>query len=262
MIISRKGMLRLGLLCGLLGALCAVFLTWPTQAQEAGESDQGQKYFLPLVQQGAAPHFHPATDAWPPQPERIEAVTWLPTESSATVRAAQVQAAQAEALVVNAATVQAALGERFVRSTTIVQQPKLTAVAAADAQADASTQVVFFSYTHNATIEVTVAGGEITAINQLPAHVYQPEPTAIEKTRAVALARLFFRKEGHQRVLQLTGYVIQAYEPEGVTGFYDNRVLYVTFHTDLTARPEFGAWVDMTNEVVINSFHDQSAEGQ
>jgi len=254
-------MVRLGLLCSLLSALFAALLTWPTQAQEEGEDDQGQKYFLPLVQQGSAPHLHPATDAWPPQPERLEQITWLPTENSATGRAAEIQAAQAEALVGNAASVQAALGDRFVRSTTIVQQPKLTA-AAAGTSVSPSTQVVFFSYTHNATIEVTVAGGEITAIEQLPAHVYQPEPTALEKTRAIALARLFLRQEGYQRVLQLTGYVIQAYAPEGDTGFYANRVLYVTFHADLTARPEFGAWVDLTNEVVIKSFHDQSAEGQ
>ena len=162
----------------------------------------------------------------------------------------------------NEATVQAALGERFVRSTTITNQPKGAAAAGTAGAPAATAQVVFFSYTRNATIEVTVQAGAITEIKELPANVYQPEPTTSEKARAISLARLYFRTAGHQRILQLNGYVIQAYEPEGTTGFYNARVLYVTFHEDITSRPEFGAWVDLTNEGVIKSFHDQSAEGQ
>ncbi len=259
----HKNVVRLGLLGVLLGAAMTAFLVWPTQAQDEGESDGTQKFFLPLVQQGAASHFHPATDSWPPQPERIVDVTWLPGTASATVQAAQVQAAQAEVVALSGATVQTALGDRFVRSTTITHEPKAAAVAAGTDAAQATTvQVVFFSYTHNATIEVTVQAGAVTEIKQLPANVYQPEPTTSEKARAIALARLFFRTAGHQRILQLNGYVIQAYEPEGTTGFYDARVLYVTFHEDITARPEFGAWVDLTNESVIKSFYEPRAEGQ
>lgn len=260
--ILRKNIVRLGLLALLLGGALATILVWPTQAQDEGEAAATQKFFLPLVQQGATSHFHPATESWPPQPEHLVDVTWLPGAASATVRAAQVQSAQAEALVLNEATVQAALGERFVRSTTMTNQPKGVAAAGSAAPQAATTQVVFFSYTRNATIEVTVQAGEITAIKELPAHVYQPEPTTSEKARAIALARLHFRTAGQQRILQLNGYVIQAYEPEGTTGFYDTRVLYVTFHEDITSRPEFGAWVDLTNESVIKSFHDQRAEEQ
>lgn len=257
----RKNIVRLGLIAALFGSALTALFVWPTQAQDEGEADDTQKFFLPLVQQGATAHFHPATESWPPQPEHLVDVTWLPGEASATVRAAQVQAAQAEAAVLNEATVQAALGERFVRSTTITNQPK-GAAAAGSAGAQATTQVVFFSYTRNATIEVTVQEGEITEIKELPAAVYQPEPTTSEKAHAISLARLYFRTAGHQRILQLNGYVIQAYEPEGTTGFYNARVLYVTFHADITSRPEFGAWVDLTNEGVIKSFHDQRAEGQ
>jgi hypothetical protein len=258
----RKNIVRLGLLAALLGSALTASRVWPTQAQDEGEAGDTQKFFLPLVQLGATSHFHPATESWPPQPEHLVAVTWLPGEASTTVRAAQVQAAQAEAVVLNAATVQAALGERFVRSTTITNQLKGVAAAGSAAAEAATTQVVFFSYTRNATIEVTVQAGAITGIKELPANVYQPEPTTSEKSRAISLARLHFRTAGHQRILQLTGYVIQAYAPEGTTGFYDARVLYVTFHEDITSRPEFGAWVDLTNESVIKSFHDQGAEGQ
>ena len=258
----HKNIVRLGLITALLGSALTAISVWPTQAQDEGEADNTQKFFLPLVQQGATSHFHPATESWPPQPEHLVDVTWLPGETSATVRAAQVQAAQAEAVVLNEATVQAALGERFVRSTTITNQPKGAAAAGTAGAPAATAQVVFFSYTRNATIEVTVQAGAITEIKELPANVYQPEPTTSEKARAISLARLYFRTAGHQRILQLNGYVIQAYEPEGTTGFYNARVLYVTFHEDITSRPEFGAWVDLTNEGVIKSFHDQSAEGQ
>jgi hypothetical protein len=43
-----------------------------------------------------------------------------------------------------------------------------------------------------------------------------------------------------------------AYRPEG-NGFYDTRVIYISFHLDSSSVPEFVAWVDLTSQKVMKA---------
>ena len=242
------------------------------RAQEVDEHTGAHQLFLPYVADGVATtvvtapgdghthtHPQPQRESWPPQPEGLSAVVWLANAPSAAVIAAEqlVQSAAQQALTTE--PVQAALGERFIQATAAYVHPKeagQTAIAGRTAP-KAVVRVTYFSYSHNATVEALVADGVVTAVRTLPAAVYQPEPTASEKVRAVDIARRYFADQGVDRIQVLEGYVIQAYQPAGETGFYENRVLYVTFHERIDERPEFVAWVDLTHEVVSKGFQDQ-----
>ncbi len=241
------------------------------RAQDTTENDE-QKVFLPYFSSGrTAPptviieddghthHHQPLSNAWPPQPEGIDQVVWFSNAPSAEVIAAENGLKAAAQQTLNAAAVQAALGERFVQSASAYTDDKQALYAAQrlGQRAPTTARVTYFSYSRNATVEVLVQDGAVIDVKSIPAAVYQPEPTNGEKQRAIDLARAYFMEQGFDRVQQLQGYVIQAYQPEGATGFYENRVLYVTFHAGLDERPEFVAWADLTHETISKAFQDQ-----
>ena len=242
------------------------------RAQDTPTDNAPRKMFLPYIASGgptSAPsptteddghthHHQPLHNAWPPQPEGIVQVVWLAGAPSAEVIAAENTLNAAAQQTVNAAAVQAAVGERFVQSASAFVDDK-QALYAAQAQgtvAPATVRVTYFSYSRNATVEVLVQDGAVTDVKSIPAAVYQPEPTNGEKQQAIDLARAYFADQGFDRVQQLQGYAIQAYQPEGATGVYENRVLYVTFHAGLEERPEFVAWVDLTHETINKALQD------
>ena len=113
-------------------------------------------------------------------------------------------------------------------------------------------QMVFFSRDKNATVVVEFDNEEIRAINQTFAWDYQPEITDEEVTEAAELARNYFLNQGHAKIAGLKAYGILAYKPEG-KGFFDSRVLYVSFHKHDDAPPELAAWVDLTNRLILKS---------
>lgn len=244
---------------------------WPViWAQEEDDTVNAHRMFLPYVADGSGrstdqhddhTHTHPQPlhNAWPPQPEGVTDVVWLATTPSAEIIAAENRLRSVEQQSVQAAAVQAALGERFVRATSAYVEDKaaMRAAAAAGVQPPTTVRVTYFSYSHNATVEVLVQDDTVIDVKQIPAAVYQPEPTHSEKQRAIALARSHFAAQGFARIQQLQGYVIQAYQPEGSTGFYANRILYVTFHERIDERPEFVAWVDLTQETIHKALQDQ-----
>ncbi|MEF7612726.1 hypothetical protein V4F39_02310 [Aquincola sp. MAHUQ-54] len=110
----------------------------------------------------------------------------------------------------------------------------------------------FFDRQANATVTVAEPIVGDTTVSTTPAAEYQPEITADEEREAIALARAFFLRRGDGRVGRLEGFAIQAYKPEG-RGFYDGRVVYVSFHVDNDANPEYVAWVDLSAQRVIKS---------
>lgn len=275
---KRPPIVLLSLLVGFCVALLFV-RSWPELilAQEDTEPAETNQIFLPYVAQDASmatlenttppasdghnhAHPQPLVDSWPPQPEGVTEVVWLATTTSPEVIAAQAASHAAEQVALASAAVQTALGERFVQAATTYVHQKTAANASAAAlqngKEDDSVRVAYFSYSHNVTVEALVQAGAVTEVKTLAAATYQPEPTHAEKQQATALARTYFAEQGFERLQQLEGYVIQAYQTEGSTGFYATRVLYVTFHERIDERPEFVAWVDLTNETVIKGFQD------
>lgn len=220
----------------------------PSEEETQGDSDSSDNGDGHTHDHGQAV---PLLESWPPQPVGITEVTFLVPQAGEAIAAAQEADDQAEAIALASPAVQAALGITYVHAATIHRHGKDPATAAGKEVAEV--RVAYFSYTNNATVEVAVAAGKVASVQSVAAATYQPEPTRQERVRAIELARDYFLAEGESRVNELHGFVIMAYRPQGATGFYDSRVLYVTFHQSLDERPEYLAWVDLSHETILKA---------
>ncbi|MEE9345719.1 MAG: hypothetical protein V3U88_08940 [Methylococcales bacterium] len=198
-------------------------------------------------------HNHPDSDRftrigseWPPQPKGRENVVWLQQSTTS----------QASRSINNTETIDSLLstqdipelGDRF---TFVGTQSSPT-----------QTSMNYFSHSNNSTVEVKVSQGEIESVEMIDPSEYQPPLTVEEVKEAVDIARTALFQNGFNNIQQLQGYGILAFKPAseintGDHGFYDTRVAYISFHQDINARPEFIAWVDLTNRVVIKSQQDK-----
>ena len=187
---------------------------------------------------------------WPPQPRGITNAV-VRSNIAEEQKGLALEKDRIERLEAKAKTtleVQRALGKLFTHITVIDSENKETGTV--------TTQLVFFSRDQNATVEVTFDKKEkIQAVNSIPAQEYQPEITDEETKEATALARSYFRSQGF-RIAGLKAYGILAYKPQGV-GFFDSRVLYVSFHKDDDAPPELSAWVDLTNQLILQTLGEE-----
>lgn len=184
---------------------------------------------------------------WPPQPRDITNVVVRSNieqeKKGRALRKDRMDRLEAKAKTTPEA--KRALGKQFTRITVIDKEDKETGTVIS--------QLVFFSREHNATVEVKFDKDEkMQAVNSIPAQEYQPEITDEEIEEATALARSYFRSQGFARIAGLKAYGILAYKPQGV-GFFDTRVLYVSFHKHDDALPELSAWVDLTNQLVLQT---------
>jgi len=110
----------------------------------------------------------------------------------------------------------------------------------------------YFDRRKNATMEVILDGDNVRETKIIPASEYQPEITDEEIAEAINLAREYFTNAGIPWVLDLKGFGILAYKPHG-KGFYNGRVIYVSFHQNNDSPPEFSAWVDLTRQKIIKT---------
>ena len=74
----------------------------------------------------------------------------------------------------------------------------------------------------------------------------------VPQADAEGIARAHFAAGGQTRVAALQAFAILAYQPTG-KGFYPTRVLYLSFHRNSDAPPEYVAWVDLTQRRVLRS---------
>ena len=180
---------------------------------------------------------------WPPQPRGITNVIPL-GNSVAAARAASTlerRTADRESIALARADVRKALGKRFVRVAVAEDEDKSGAAP--------TSRIEYFSHSKNATVEVTMDGNRVLTVTRTSPSTYQPEITDTEAAEAQALARKYFSRIGKDRVPNLEGFSILAYRPHG-SGFFNTRMLYVSFHRDSDAPPEYVAWVDLTRQRV------------
>lgn len=141
------------------------------------------------------------------------------------------------------------LGNRFTRVTVIDQDDKEDHDE--KGRANVVSRLIFFSHEKNATVEVGFDAEEkLETVTVTPAKDYQPEITDEEVKDAEKLARKYFIRQGFKRIAGLQAFGILAYQPEGM-GFYDTRVIYVSFHKDNDSPPVLTAWVDLTNQRIL-----------
>lgn len=194
-------------------------------------------------------HIHDRADmTWPPQPRGITNVNFRLQDDSLAVKARERLAAALERVALRRSDVQKALGNRYIRSALIEDEDKS---GAAPVQ-----RLVYFSHDRNATVEVALDGQNVRSLRTIAASEYQPEITDAEVTEAEGIARAHFGSLHKSRVEQLEAFGILAYQPVG-NGFFDTRVIYISFHPDNDSSPEFAAWVDLTNRRVLRVREEQ-----
>lgn len=183
---------------------------------------------------------------WPPQPRGITDAVLLSEPGAQELAAAARERAVAirERMAIQRSAVRKALGARFVRSAFVDDEDKSGGVS--------SSRLVYFSHSNNATVEVVMTGQRVSEVRRIPASECQPEITEEEAAQAEAIARAYFAQQGIGPVAQLEGFSILAYRPRG-RGFFDTRVLYVSFHRDSDAPPQYVAWVDLTRQRVLRA---------
>ena len=190
-------------------------------------------------------HDH-GNQTWPPQPPGMQNA--VPLSNAASERplaqARKSRSAARERLAVGRADVRRALGSRYTEAKVIEGRDK--------SGAERPSRLVYFSHSQNRTVEVTVDGQQVRSVRSIQPAVYQPEITDAEAADAEGIARAHFAAGGQARVAALKAFAILAYQPTG-TGFYPTRVLYLSFHRNADAPPEYVAWVDLTQRRVLRS---------
>ena len=190
-------------------------------------------------------HDH-GNQTWPPQPRGMQNAVPLsnPGAEGLLAEAQQRRAAAQERLALARADVRGALGTRFTRAAVIEDRDSSGTTL--------PSLLVYFSHSKNSTVEVTVDGQRVRSVKTIPAAEYQPEITDAEISEAEGIARAHFTALGQDRVAQLQAFGILAYQPTG-KGFYATRVLYISFHRDGDAPPEYVAWVDLSQQRVLRA---------
>ncbi len=187
---------------------------------------------------------------WPPEPRGISNVII----HADVAQERNIQSLTSDRMLVleertkNNPTASRYLGKKFKRMTLIKKDDKKTGSVV--------DEIVFYSYDKNATVKVEFADENIKSVKSIPAQEYQPEITDEEATEAEKLARTYFVNHGVSKAADLKAFSILGYKPEGA-GFYNTRVIYVSFHNNEDTPPEFMAWVDLSNQRVIKTREEQ-----
>lgn len=185
---------------------------------------------------------------WPPQPQGITNVV-IHSDGKKDERDRAIKEARMDRLEQKASRAVLGLGNRFTPITVDDKDDKEDNDAKHERKA--VSQLVLFSHDAKATVEVGFdAEEEIQTVEFTPARDYQPEITDEEIKEAANLARAYFIRQGFKRIAGLRPYGILAYKPEG-KGFFDTRVIYVSFHKHDDAPPQLMAWVDLTSQQIL-----------
>ncbi len=187
---------------------------------------------------------------WPPQPQNISEVIDFSKQGEEETR--QLSKKQnfnvMEGRVSVDSNLKNALGDKFTRIDITKREVKN--------QGSKENTFTYFSREKNTTVEVKTEVNGLQSVKSIPANEYQPEITAEEITEATDIAKQYYLSKGVTRINELKGFGILAYSPNG-KGFYSHRVIYISFHVDADAMPEFMAWVDLSNGTVLKSIEER-----
>jgi len=191
---------------------------------------------------------------FPPQPQDIENVRQhTPTSSSPMMRAraravgnsvdadARTDASLAAALRNH--EVEVALGRLYSMTRSSVLDDKESVLGSQ------LVELEFFSLSNNQTVQLTFDADRLVDLTLVEATESQPPLSETEKKAAIELAADYWETQGQTGMLDLTGYAIQTFLPDG--GSYPNRVAYVSFHSQSPEPPELLTWVDLTNSQIM-----------
>ncbi len=191
-----------------------------------------------------AGRFSAQGDVWPPRPDGAGAPTRI-QQAEPAYNGAPLARQGAER-----STVAEHLGERWA----VLEIAE--GVSDGKGQSDRSRQVVtYFSYDMNQSVRVEMRGANVTDVKTIDPSQAQLPLNPDEKARAIDIARAHWNEQSESAVNDLEGFSIQAFQPDGQ--FFGVRMVYVSFHENADARPDFLTWVDLSNETVADSKRDE-----
>ena len=101
-----------------------------------------------------------------------------------------------------------------------------------------------------------VSDGQVSDVTNTPAAEYQPPLIPEEVTQAFTITRDTLQSASHPRVSVLKGFGILALPSDGPQAFVAHRIVYVSFHAHEDTRPEYVAWVDLTDRTIVESWEE------
>ena len=195
-------------------------------------------------------------DVWPPEPrnatDKVDVALEAGSEESQQEKLARiesslaaVQAADDEGAAVDGVGPSQVLLSDARVSEALGDGGRLVAVDQGGKGLGQAVALVYFSRSTNKSVQAVVDGDQVVELLIQDAAEFQPPLEPSEEAEAVQLARAHWQTEGDARIDQLEGFGILAFEPDGT--YYDTRMVYISFHTDVDARPELITWVDLSN---------------
>ncbi len=191
--------------------------------------------------------FEAVNDVFPPQPKSMENIR--AEQSGAQMARAATARERADASARQSADVQLALGDRYA----YIGQEFLGVKGDRN---NSQVRHTYFSHSKNATIEVLMDQESVRTIHSIAPNIYQPPLTETEVAEAIQIARRALRAEGITQIADLEGHTILALPTDGNSAFFNHRIGYVSFHRNVDVGPEYVAWVDLTDQVVVESRED------
>lgn len=221
---------------------CVVVLLFLFVPESSAQEEKKRHFHGQLRANG---RFVSTQQDFPPQHKDIERVTYFHSSEDAAERTRR---DRMRAITEQSNEMRALLGDRF----TFIG---IVPLATKDNPADLRNKVIFFSHALNQTVEGLVSGETLLSTNTIEPGTYQPPLTRAEVREAVDIARLHWTDADGGRVENMRGFAILGYEPTG-DAFFDTRMAYVTFHRSVEGRPEYVAYVDLTNGTVTKSWEE------
>lgn len=180
--------------------------------------------------------------AWPPEPLGMENEQLLPVGMRPRARQSVVEGARRS--IMNNPELLAVLGDNYGTFDASLTNSK----------SDGTASFIFYKYDTDQTVKVLLGSDGAVSINSMPASQWQPTESAEEIEQAISLARASLEADSHA-LDSLKGTAMLTYptkEPadSDAPGFYDTRMLYVTFGHGDGEPPLYSARVDISAQVV------------
>jgi len=185
------------------------------------------------------------SDIWPPRLAGMENEQAFSLQRRSAVRDTVIQAARAA--VMNNRGVRLALGDNFGEFD----------ASLSDDKSEDTASFLFFNYDRNVTIEAVFEHSGNVRLIETSADQFQPGENQQEVVRAIEIAQASLESSGFSTT-GLEGTAMLTHLPSSELmangdGFYNERMLYVTFGEGEGALPTFSALVNLSTETATDA---------
>lgn len=181
---------------------------------------------------------------WPPQPSNISK-TGVLVGNFAPQSLEGLQTAEIEEAVLSSPAVVAALGSDYTL---------LDVNIASDKGGNQRPEAMLFSYSNNVTVHAWLTGDNQVRHELIAPQDYQFPEGKEDIDRSIRLARQALVDQGFSKAMTLGAHSMLTFpKRDAEHSFHDVRMMYANFGPGDGTEPLYAAWVDLTNNVVVES---------